>query len=192
METKGAPRSRKTTNGQKDHPEPRLGENLFFNRSPILDRKKAISAYRLDFLQLNGDDGCVHQDALDGVLLPMILDSAGPHALADDRTAFLRTEAKVLEGLAVNQAWTGKIVFDLPHSGVNGGKGLDGLTEKYRLCLSETALGDGSLPPAHPPLFVKIPVACRETRSLPKPRKTQASARHDGSGYLGEYKGRLR
>lgn len=69
--------------------QPTLGRNLFFNRSPIIDRAKRIFAYQLDFLPFSEKENSIARAPLDQVMLPAILGSLDPLSLSGGREAFV-------------------------------------------------------------------------------------------------------
>lgn len=91
----------------------KLGEDLFLNRSPIIDREWRIFAYQLDFLTARETNIGVYWDRLDPSLLALALDSTDPLTLTDGRPGFAKINLKAVDGLVIRDRWDQKIILEI-------------------------------------------------------------------------------
>lgn len=137
---------------------PVLGRDVFVNRSLILDSKRSISAYRLNFLiaPTHPDNGTVAKP--DVQHLTSILESIDPDLIAGDRAAFVKVD-EPLGDLRISERWKTRIILDVPFSNVqrsNGDSSESWRDEKPRLCIGGISVLEDAIPLLSFPCHLKF------------------------------------
>jgi c-di-GMP phosphodiesterase len=134
-----------------------LGNNLFLNRIPILDKKSNVSAYRLDIVRAGAD---VALGAVD--LTPPIAAILGlidPASVLGDHNAIVATDPTFWNALSMKGRWTDRIVLQVSASALalddnrEGSKTGDQATP---LCFRDLVIQGDSLRGLPPPSCVTI------------------------------------
>jgi c-di-GMP-related signal transduction protein len=135
-----------------------LGRDVFVHRSPILDSRKIISAYRLSFLMVPpcADNSTVAKPDLQH--LTSILESIDPGMIAGDRAALVKVDDP-LGDLRISERWKTRIILDVPFSNMQRGNGDSSESrgdDKPRLCINDFFVLENVIPLLPFPCHLKL------------------------------------